>query len=86
LRRKDAERLRLPVSSSMKLLYVQNEEKKEETLHFYERVGFKPGVKTGLIALPSEQLCEGHHFAEKTLLPTIAARLFKSGSSKSALP
>ncbi|YAG15150.1 hypothetical protein NSTC745_04511 [Nostoc sp. DSM 114161] len=30
--------------------------KSEETLRFYERAGFKRGVKTGFIARPSEEL------------------------------
>ncbi len=30
--------------------------KREETLHFYEKAGFKRGVKTGFVALPPEDL------------------------------
>ncbi|MEH1818888.1 MAG: GNAT family N-acetyltransferase [Nostoc sp.] len=30
--------------------------KREETLHFYEKAGFKRGVKTGFVALPPEEL------------------------------
>lgn len=30
--------------------------KNEETLHFYEKAGFKRGLKTGFVALPPEEL------------------------------
>ncbi len=30
--------------------------KREETLHFYEKAGFKRGVKRGFVALPPEEL------------------------------